>query len=505
MNENRIRKIAILGGGTAGWMTAAALSKVIGEQVRICLIESDEIGTIGVGEATIPTIHWFNQLVGLNHNEFMRETRATYKLGIEFENWARPGHVYLHPFGRYGDTNDSLPFHHRWIRARQEGLNDGIEEYSLATLAARGGKFTFPTSDPSSPLSTLGYAFHFDASLYARYLRKQSEARGVRRCEGKVVKIDQHPETGFITCLHSDKGDQLDADLFIDCSGLRGVLIEGVLSSGFEDWSHWLPCDRALAVPSERSGPPVPYTRSEALAAGWQWRIPLQHRTGNGYVYSSQFISDDEAASVLLSNLNGKPLADPRPIRFIAGRRKKCWIKNVVAIGLSGGFLEPLESTSIHLIQSAIAKLLSLFPTRQCDPYIVEQFNRVYSQEFETVRDFLVLHYHSTEGKHEPLWEHCRNMALPEGLVYKEEHFKRTGRIVIAPEELFRDASWLAVLTGQGHMPTDYNPLLDSVSSKDNLDYLRRIKEILRATCQRLPSHESHIRYITEAPHVGIA
>jgi len=505
MNENRIRRIAILGGGTAGWMTAAALSKVIGEPVRICLIESDEIGTIGVGEATIPTIHWFNQLIGLNHNEFMRETRATYKLGIEFENWARPGHVYLHPFGRYGDTNDSLPFHHRWIRARQEGLNDGIEEYSLATLAARAGKFAFPTSDPSSPLSTLGYAFHFDASLYARYLRKQSEARGVRRCEGKVVKIDQHPETGFITCLHSDKGDQLDADLFIDCSGLRGVLIEGVLSSGFEDWSQWLPCDRALAVPTERSGPPVPYTRSEALAAGWQWRIPLQHRTGNGYVYSSQFISDDEAASVLLNNLDGKPLADPRPIRFVAGRRKKCWIKNVVAIGLSGGFLEPLESTSIHLIQSAIAKLLSLFPTRQCDPYTVEQFNRIFSQEFETVRNFLVLHYHSTEGKHEPLWEYCRNMALPEGLVYKEEHFKRTGRIVIAPEELFREASWLAVLTGQGHMPTDYNPLLDSVPSKDNLDYLRRIKEILRATCQRLPSHESHIRYVTEAPHLGIA
>jgi len=505
MNENRVRRITILGGGTAGWMTAAALSKVMGEQVAICLIESDEIGTIGVGEATIPTIHWFNQLIGLNHNEFMRETRATYKLGIEFQNWARPGHVYLHPFGRYGDTNDSLPFHHRWIRAHQEGLKDGLADYSLATLAARASKFAFPTSDPSSPLSTLGYAFHFDASLYARYLRKHSEGRGVRRFEGKVVKIDQHPETGFITRLHSDKGDQLDADLFIDCSGLRGVLIQGVLGSEFEDWSRWLPCDRALAVPTERSGPPVPYTRSEAQAAGWQWRIPLQHRTGNGYVYSSKFISDDEAASVLLNNLDGKPLADPRPIRFTAGRRKRSWNKNVVAIGLSGGFLEPLESTSIHLIQSAIAKLLSLFPTRQCDPYTIEQFNRILSQEFETVRDFLVLHYHSTVGKNEPLWEYCRNMPLPEGLIYKEEHFKRSGRIVLAPEELFRDASWLAVLTGQGHIPGDYNPLLDSVSSKDNFEYLRRIREILHATCQRLPSHESQILKVTQAPQVGVA
>jgi len=486
-------------------MTAAALSKAIGPQVQTFLIESDEIGTIGVGEATIPTVHWFNQLTGLNHNEFMRETKATYKLGIEFENWARPGHVYLHPFGRYGDTNDTLPFHHRWIRARQEGLDDGIEQYSLTTLVARAGKFAFPTSDPNSPLATLGYAFPFDASLYARYLRKHSEARGVRRFEGKVIKIDQHPETGFVTSLRTDKGDQLDADLFIDCSGLRGVLIGGVLGSAFEDWSHWLPCDRALAVPTERTGPPVPYTRSEALAAGWQWRIPLQHRNGNGYVYSSKFISDDEAASVLLNNLDGKPLADPRPIRFTAGRRKRSWDKNVVAIGLSGGFLEPLESTSIHLIQSAIAKLLSLFPTRQCDPYTAEQFNRVLSQEFEAVRDFLVLHYHSTTGKNEPMWEYCRSMPLPEALVYKEEHFKRSGRIVLAPEELFKDGSWLAVLTGQGHIPGDYNPLLDSVSSKDNFVYLRRTKDLLRATCQRLPSHESHIRAITEAPPVGVA
>jgi tryptophan halogenase len=277
---------------------------------------------------------------------------------------------------------------------------------------------------------------------------------------------------------------------------LAGILIERVLAAGFEDWSHWLPCNRALAVPCERAGAPTPYTRSTARAAGWQWRIPLQHRTGNGYVYCSQFISDDEAASVLLGNLDGKALAEPRPIRFTPGRRKQAWSKNVVAVGLSAGFLEPLESTSIHLIQSAIAKLLSLFPTRDCDSCTVEQFNRVMLQEYEGVRDFLVLHYHSTASKPEPLWQYCRNMPLPDGLKYKEEHFRRTGRIVIAPEELFRDASWLAVLMGQGQMPTDYNPLLDSISSQDNRGYLRHVKDVLRSACARLPSHESHLQSV---------
>ncbi len=502
MNDNRVKRLVILGGGTAGWMTAAALSKVIGPHAcRIDLVESDEIGTIGVGEATIPTIHWFNQLIGVQLGEFMRATQATYKLGIEFADWARPGAVYLHPFGHYGLGSDSLPFHHRWIRARLEKATDDLAEYSLTTLAARAGKFAFPAQDTSSPLSTLGYAFHFDASLFARYLRTYSEARGVRRFEGKVVKIDQHAETGFITCLHTDKGDRLEAELYVDCSGMAGILIERVLAAGFEDWSHWLPCNRALAVPCERAGAPIPYTRSTARTAGWQWRIPLQHRTGNGYVYCSQFISDDEAASVLLGNLDGKALAEPRPIRFTPGRRKKAWSKNVVAVGLSAGFLEPLESTSIHLIQSAIAKLLSLFPTRDCDPYTVEQFNRVMLQEYEGVRDFLVLHYHSTALKPEPLWQYCRSMPLPEGLKYKEEHFSRTGRIVIAPEEIFRDASWLAVLVGQGQMPTDYNPLLDTISSHDNRGYLRHVKDVLRSACARLPNHESHLQGVIAGAH----
>jgi len=493
MNGNRINKIVILGGGTAGWMTAAALSQAVDlRRCHVALIESDDIGTIGVGEATIPTIHWFNQIVGLNEKEFMRETKATFKLGIEFQNWTKPNHTYIHPFGRYGFPSDGVSFQHRWIKARLEGLEENFEEYSLNSVAARAGKFEFPASDPRSLLSTLGYAYHFDASLYAKYLRTRAESKGVRRYEGRVEKIDQDPETGFLTALHTSRGDAVDGDLFIDCSGLRGVLIEGVLKSGFDDWSQWLPCDRALAVPSERIGPPVPHTRATAREAGWQWRIPLQHRTGNGYVYCSQFISDDEAASVLLNNLDARALADPRLIRFKAGRRRKAWSKNVVAIGLSSGFLEPLESTSIHLIQSGIAKLLSLFPNRDCDPHTAEQFNRVFSEEVEGIRDFLALHYHST-SRSDPLWEYCRGMRLPEGLVHKEEHFLRSGRIVLSSDELFKDASWFAVLIGQGHRPRDYNPLVDSMNNEDNIAYLRRIKASIRMAASKMSAHESFL------------
>jgi tryptophan halogenase len=492
MNDNRLTRIVVVGGGTAGWMTAAALAQAVDlRRCGISLIESDDIGIIGVGEATIPTIHWFNQLVGLNEKEFMRETKATFKLGIEFRNWARPNHTYFHPFGRYGLPNDGVSFFHRWFKASLEGLHDNFEDYSLNTVAARSGKFEFPANDPRSLLSTLGYAYHFDASLYAKYLRGRSELKGVRRIEGTIGAIDQHPQTGFITAVHTNRGDVIDGDLFIDCTGLRALLIEGVLKTGFDDWSEWLPCDRALAVPSERVEAPTPYTRSTAREAGWQWRIPLQHRTGNGYVYCSRFISDDEAASVLLENLDGPALADPRPIRFMTGRRRKVWNKNVIAIGLSSGFLEPLESTSIHLIQSGIAKFLALFPNRDCDDYVVEQYNRIMSDEFAGIRDFLVLHYHSTRERTDPMWEYCRRMPLPESLTYKEEHFARSGRIVLSSDELFKDASWFAVLVGQGHQPKDYNPLIDSIDSRENLAYLRRIRENVRLTADKMPAHLS--------------
>lgn len=494
MNDKRLKKIVIVGGGTAGWMTAAALTKAVDmRQCRVVLVESDDIGTIGVGEATIPTIHWFNKIVGLDEREFVRETRATFKLGIEFQDWARPGHRYFHPFGRYGLPGDGVAFQHRWIKAQLEGLGGNSEDYSLNTVAARNGKFSFPVDDQRSLLSTLGYAYHFDASLYAKYLRTRSELKGVKRHEGTVQKIDQHPETGFVTALHTNRGEILDGDLFIDCTGIRALLIEGVLKTGFDDWSHWLPCDRAQAVPCERVGPPVPYTRSTARAAGWQWRIPLQHRTGNGYVYCSQFISDDEAASVLLQNLDGPALADPRPIRFRAGRRRLAWNKNVIAIGLSSGFLEPLESTSIHLIQSGIAKLLSLFPDRDCDPYVVEQYNRVIADELAGIKDFLALHYHSTQDRTEPLWAYCRAMPLPESLVYREEHFARSGRIVLSTDELFKEASWFAVLLGQGHEPRNYNPLIDSISSEDNFAYLQRVRESIQMAAAKMPAHLSFL------------
>jgi tryptophan halogenase len=490
MSANRIRKIVIVGGGTAGWMTAAALGQALdARQCQIALVESDDIGTIGVGEATIPTIHWFNKIVALEEREFMRRTGATFKLGIEFRDWTRPGHTYFHPFGRYGAAQDGVAFQHRWLKAQLEGRGDNFEDYSLNTVAARSGKFSFPATDPHSLLATLGYAYHFDANLYAQYLRGRAESKGVRRHEGKVQKIDQQPESGFITAVRTHRDEVIEGDLFIDCSGLRGLLIEGVLQAGFESWSRWLPCDRAVAVPSERVGPPAPYTRSTAREAGWQWRIPLQHRTGNGYVYSSQYIGDDQAAGVLLGNLEGRALSDPRLIRFEPGRRRKAWSKNVVAIGLSSGFLEPLESTSIHSIQSGIAKLLSLFPTRDCDEHTIEQYNRLIADEFEGIRDFLTLHYHSTHGRTDPLWEYCRSMELPPSLVRKEELFRSSGRIVLSAEELFRDASWFAVLLGQGHQPRDYNPLIDSIASAENLAHLRRVKDEIRQVASRMPDH----------------
>jgi tryptophan halogenase len=494
MNNERIRKIVILGGGTAGWMTAAALAQAIDiRRCQIVLIESDDIGIIGVGEATIPTIHWFNQVIGLDEKEFMRETKATFKLGIEFQNWAKPGSTYIHPFGRYGFPNDGVSFQHRWIKARLDGLADNFEVYSLNTVAARAGKFEFPATDPRSLLSTLGYAYHFDASLYAKYLRGRSERKGVKRYEGVVKHVDQDPESGFITALHTNRGDVIGGDLFIDCTGFRGVLIEGMLKTGFDDWAEWLPCDRAQAVPCERVGPPTPYTRSTARDAGWQWRIPLQHRTGNGYVYCSRFISDDEAASTLLHNLDGPALAEPRLIPFKTGCRRTAWKKNVVAIGLSAGFLEPLESTSIHLIQSGIAKLISLFPNRDCDPYLADQYNRIVFEEMQGIRDFLALHYHSTKDRPQPLWEYCRTMRLPDSLLYKEEHFSRSGRIVLSSDELFKDASWFAVLTGQGHEPRDYNPLVDSMSSAENAAYLQRIKSSIQAAVAKMADHTSFL------------
>ncbi len=492
MTDRRVTKVVVLGGGTAGWMTATALAKSLGRRVTIELVESDEIGIVGVGEATIPTIHWFNDLIGLDEPTFLAATKASFKLGIEFVDWARPGHRYFHPFGIYGVNAPGVAFHHRWLKARAEGLMRDLPAFSLAARLAAANRFAKPAGDVRSILSTLGYAFHFDASLYARHLRGIAEAAGVVRTEGKVASVEQDGVSGFVTALVTKGGQRIAGDLFIDCSGFRGLLIEQTLHAGYEDWSHWLPCDRAVAVPSANTGPIAPFTRSTARAGGWQWRIPLQHRTGNGYVYSSRFLSDDAARATLLANLEGDALAEPRLIRFQTGKRRRVWDRNVIAIGLASGFLEPLESTSIHLIQSGIAKLLSLFPDRDCDPTLAAQFNRVFAADMDNIKDFLILHYHAT-ARSEPLWEYTRTMELPDSLTFKEDAFRRSGRLMLGTDDLFREASWLAVLRGQGIDAGDYAPGADLLDGAANLAQLRQIDEVIGRAVPTLPSHDAAI------------
>ncbi|UAK25912.1 tryptophan halogenase family protein [Sphingomonas nostoxanthinifaciens] len=488
MTNEPVRRVVILGGGTAGWMTAAALSRALAKTgIGITLVESEEIGTVGVGESTIPTIHWFNNLVGLDEARFMAETRATVKLGIEFRGWQGSDSAYFHPFGTYGGPGDATMFPHRLIRAWLDGAAAEIEDYSLNTCIARARRFTRPVGDPRSLLSTLGYAFHFDAGLYARFLRTIAEANGMVRVEGKVGHVEQDAESGFVRALTLECGASLAGDLFIDCSGLRGLLIEQTLGAGFEDWSDWLPCDGAWAAPSAPEPSITPYTQAIAHAAGWRWRIPLQHRVGNGHVFSSRFQSAEDARQALIDAMDGPPTAEPRLIRFTPGRRRRAWIGNVVAIGLSSGFLEPLESTSIHLIQTGIGKLLSLFPRANCDPLLAEQYNRVTQREIEDVRDFLILHYRMTQGRDEPMWRHCQSTPLPEALAQKIEQYRASGRLMLQPDELFRDASWFAVLTGQGVAARDYNPLLDAGSADENLQHLASIRAAIHASCDRIP------------------
>ena len=492
----RISKVVVVGGGTAGWMAAAAISKIMGPvpDLSIELVESEEIGTVGVGEATIPQINLFNALLEIDERDFVRATNATYKLGIEFRDWTRMGHRYVHPFGFYGLDMLGVEFHHHWLKGRAAGDSTPLDAYSLGIAAGLQGRFTHPRLDqPKSPLSRIAYAFQFDASLYAKYLRRIAESFGVVRTEGKIVDVVQNGETGFIEALILEDGRKVSGDLFIDCSGFRGLLIEQKLHAGFEDWSRWLPCDRAMAIACESSEDQQPLTRSTAQSAGWQWRIPLQHRTGNGYVYSSAHISDDEAASVLLANLDGEPLSDPRPLRFKAGHRRKVWIKNVVALGLASGFLEPLESTSIHLVQTGIAKLMTLFPSRRFDELEIERYNEQVIQEYVDIRDFLVLHYNATERDDSDFWNYCRTMEVPEALTYKTEMFRRNGRVLREHNELFTETSWLSAMVGQGIEAQDYHPAADILPDAETLQRLAHIREVVATTAQMLPTQRHYL------------
>ena len=495
MQNEPIKNIVIAGGGTAGWMTAAALSAVLGGRYNVKLVESDDIGIIGVGEATIPMIQRFNQVVGISEQEFMRETQGTFKLGVEFVNWGKQGDRYMHGFGRLGQDLATVPFDQYWQKMRSLGKAASLEQYSITRMAAKANKFMPARRDvANSPLNDITYAYHFDASLYARYLRKLSEARGVQRIEGKIVRATQREPDGFIDAIELESGVRIEGDLFIDCSGFRGLLIEQTLKTGFEDWSHWLPADRALAVPCESVPSLTPYTRATSHKAGWQWRIPLQHRIGNGHVFCSRFISEDEAASTLLANLDGKALADPRLIKFTTGMRKQAWNRNVVAVGLAGGFLEPIESTSIHLIQTAIARLIEFFPDRSFNPVDVTEYNRQSRFEFERVRDFIILHYHLNQRTDSEYWTECANMAIPDTLRHKMDMYRARGRIVRVDNELFSEVGWIQVLEGQ-NMPVDaFNPLVDVQSEADIHEYLESVRSVIAQCVDVMPEHAAYVK-----------
>ncbi len=500
-----ISNIVIVGGGTAGWMAAAALSRVLGLSCRLTLIESDSIGTVGVGEATVPHIKAFNNLLRIDEADFVRRTQGSFKLGIQFVDWARIGDQYIHGFGTsIGPDLGLLPFHQYWIKARLAGRARDIGAYTLNTMAAPRGRFMVSASDapPSSPLANIAYAYHFDAALYAKYLRAYAELRGVRRIEGMVEQVFLHKDSGFVESLRLQSGEIVAGDLFIDCTGFRGLLIEETLHTGYLDFTQWLPCDRALAVPCEKVDPPVPYTRSTAREAGWQWRIPLQHRTGNGYVYSSQYISDDEARATLLANLDGRALAAPKLLRFTTGRRKTAWNRNVVALGLASGFLEPLESTSIHLIQSGISKLLELFPRVGYDDVLIKRYNARVAFEFDRIRDFLVLHYHATERDDTAFWKYCRTMSIPPELQATIDLFRDSGRFYRNADELFAEISWIEVMLGQRVEPRAYHPLVDQVAPEDIYRFLDGVARTIEHCVDIMPTHQAFIERHCAAPPV---
>lgn len=490
-----VKRITIVGGGSAGWMSAAALSTMLpAHAVQITLVESEEIGTVGVGEATIPDIINFNAMLGIKEADFLRATSGTFKLGIMFTDWAKLGETYFHPFGSHGVDMQGIDFHQFWLRMREQGADTRIEAYSLCAAAAAQNTFTLPETNPRSVLSQIRYAYHFDATAYAAFLRTFAEERGVKRIEGKIGEVHLDPETGFIDRVGLENGEDVGGDLFIDCSGFRALLHEQTLKVPFRDWRHWLPCDTAQAVACEQSGPLLPYTKSTAKSAGWQWRIPTQKRTGNGHIYSSAYMEDDAAIQSLLDDLDGAPMGSPRKIRFRTGCREKFWEKNCIAIGLSGGFLEPLESTSLFLIQEGISKLIALFPTATMPAVVRDQYNRLMTQKFEQIRDFIILHYKATARDDSPFWEYCRTMDIPDTLHQKMALFAESGRIFRFEDELFAKPNWIAVMLGQNIIPRTCDPIAQAVDVASVERSLASMRGAISQAATKMPSHEAFIQ-----------
>ncbi|MCA0976832.1 tryptophan 7-halogenase [Qipengyuania flava] len=495
-NVKRIRRVVIVGGGTAGWMAAAALSRFFDDGQRtIKLVESDAIGTVGVGEATIPPLAKFNAMLGIREDEFLKATRGTYKLGIEFVNWGQVGDRYFHPFGSYGQSFHGIPFHQLFLREKARSNDAGsIGDYSMCSVAAAQNRFARPSPVAKSLANQLRYAYHFDAALYAAFLRRFAEDRGVMRTEGRIAHVERHAESGDVTAVVLESGHRIDGELFIDCSGFRGLLIEDTLGTGYEDWSAWLPMDRAIAIPTSNPASPPPFTRSTAHGAGWQWRIPLQHRTGNGHVFSSDHMDEDQALEVLLHNVEGNPLQDPRTLKFRSGMRRKAWNHNVVSLGLAAGFIEPLESTSIHLIQNGIARLFALFPDNPISPIERDEYNRGMADLYEDIRDFIILHYKATQRNDTEFWRYVRNMTVPDSLSRKMELWQLHGRVFRENAELFAADSWIAVMLGQNLWPSNYDPITETLDAQKIGFAMQEMRKAYGETAGKLPLHENFLR-----------
>ncbi len=486
---NKVKKVVVVGGGTAGWITAASLATLLGKNFELCLVESEQIGTVGVGEATIPTLFTLHQLLKIDEQEFLTAVNATFKLGISFENWRNVNEDYIHSFGWTGKDCWAAGFQHFWLKGKERGISTDYGDYCPELIAAKLNKFAIMKGEG------LNYAYHIDSGLYAKFLRGLAEKSGCKRIEGKINHVATNPKSGFIESVKLESGEAVGGDLFIDCSGFRALLMEETLKTGYEDWTRWLPCDSAIAIQTESVRAPVPYTRSIARDSGWQWRIPLQSRVGNGLVYSSQYQSDENALQTLLGNIEGAVRTEPNPIKFTTGQRALHWNKNCVAVGLSGGFIEPLESTSIHLIQRAVIRLMQMFPYDGIRDPDVAEFNRQMKQETEHIRDFIILHYHVTNRRDTDFWRYVSGMSLPDSLEHRIDLFKQTGRVFQMPDELFSENSWVQVMLGQGVTPEQYHPIVNMMSDRELEGFLREIKRNVKAKVGQLPEHSAFINH----------